>query len=204
MHRNCFRRGSMRNVVAGGRVCAGVAGQTIRIIVPFPRGQGADIVGRLIAERLSAELAQQVIVENRAGGGSMVGTAYAARMPADGYALFLGGTSAMVICVNPSFPAHTIQGLIKIAKDRPHEITYGSSGNGSTHHLVQPHVRAGKARTLGKSGEGFRGENRLNASSVNSEKSPTVAPARRRAAIVLDNTAADGLCFDLFRNVVAA
>ena len=138
----------------------------IRIIVPFPPGQGADIVGRLIAERLSAELAQQVVVENRPGGGSMVGTAYAARMPADGYALFIGGTSAMVInphlyadpgydtlrdfapiinvaslpmviCVNPAFPAHTLQGLIRIAKDRPHQITYGSSGNGTTHHLVQ-------------------------------------------------------------------
>ena len=138
----------------------------LRIIVPFPAGQGADIVGRLIAERLTAALGQQVIVENRPGAGSMLGTEYAAKAPGDGYTLLIGGTSAlvinphlyrklgydtlrdlapitnlaslpMVICVNPSFPARGIQGLIAIAKRRPGEVTYGSSGNGSTDHLTQ-------------------------------------------------------------------
>ena len=138
----------------------------LRIIVPFPPGQGADIVGRLVAERLTAVLGQQVIVENRPGAGSMLGTEYAAKAPGDGYTLLIGGTSAlvinphlysklgydtlrdfapitnlaslpMVICVNPSFPARNIQDLIKVAKQRPGEVTYGSSGNGSTDHLTQ-------------------------------------------------------------------
>ncbi len=138
----------------------------VRIIVPFPPGQGADIIGRLLAERLTPVLGQQVAVENRPGAGSMIGTAYAAKMPPDGYTLLIGGTSAivinphlyadpgydtlrdfapitnlaslpMIICVNPSFPARNVQELIKVAKQRPNEITYGSSGNGSSHHLIQ-------------------------------------------------------------------
>lgn len=143
----------------------------VRIIVPFPPGQGADFVGRLLAERLTPVLGQQVVVENRPGAGSMIGTEYAARTPGDGYTLLIGGTSAlvinphlfpklgydtlrdfapitnvallpMVICVNRSFPAHNIQDLIRLAKRRPDEIVYGSSGNGSTHHLTQAMLAA--------------------------------------------------------------
>ena len=137
----------------------------LRIIVPFPPGQGADIIGRLLAERLSPVLGQQVIVDNKPGAGSMVGTALAAKAPPDGYTLFIGGTSAMVInphlfrnleyklsdfapitnvallpmviCVTPGLPAQSIQDLVNLAKQKPGELTYGSSGNGSTHHLVQ-------------------------------------------------------------------
>ncbi|MCC6533028.1 MAG: tripartite tricarboxylate transporter substrate binding protein [Burkholderiales bacterium] len=145
--------------------------KAIRLVVPFPPGQGADIVGRVLAERLTAVLGQQVVVENRPGAGSMVGTAFAAKAPGDGYTLLIGGTSAIVInphlyadpgydtlrdfapvsniaslpmlvCVNPSFPARGIQDLIKIARQRPGEITYGSSGSGSTHHLIQAMIAA--------------------------------------------------------------
>src|SRR6476661_10714822 len=69
----------------------------VRIIVPFPPGQGADIVGRLLAERLTPVLGQQFIVDNKPGAGSMIGTALAAKAAPDGYTLFIGGTSAMVI-----------------------------------------------------------------------------------------------------------
>jgi tripartite-type tricarboxylate transporter receptor subunit TctC len=137
----------------------------IRIIVPFPPGQGADIIGRLVAERLSPALGQPIIVENKAGAGSMVGTAFAAKAPADGYTLLIGGTSAIVInphlypkleyqlsdfapitniaslplilCVANSVPASSVQELIKLARERPNELTYGSSGNGSGQHLAQ-------------------------------------------------------------------
>jgi tripartite-type tricarboxylate transporter receptor subunit TctC len=137
----------------------------IRIVVPFPPGQGADTIARLIGERLTPALGQQVLIENRPGAGSMVGTAYAAKAPNDGYTLLLGGNSAMVInpflykdlsydtlrdfapivnisslplviCVTPSLPVNTIPELIALARQRPGEITYGSSGNGSTHHLT--------------------------------------------------------------------
>jgi tripartite-type tricarboxylate transporter receptor subunit TctC len=137
----------------------------VRIIVPFPPGQGADIIGRLLAERLASSLGQQFIVDNKPGAGSMIGTALAAKAPADGYTLFIGGTSAMVInphlyqkldyrladfapitnvallpmviCVTPELPVKSIQELISLAKQKPGTLTYGSSGNGSTHHLAQ-------------------------------------------------------------------
>ena len=149
----------------------------VRIVVPFPPGQGADIIGRLVAERLTPVLGQQVIVENRPGAGSMLGTEYAAKAPGDGYTLLIGGTSAlvinphlypnlgydtlrdfapitnlaslpMVICVNPAVPAQTIQELISLAKRRPGEVTYGSSGNGSTDHLIQALFAAAAAVRL--------------------------------------------------------
>ena len=137
----------------------------IRIVVPFPPGQGADIIGRLIAERLTPALGQPIVVENRPGAGSMVGTTFAAKAPPDGYTLLIGGSSAMVInphlfhkleyrladfapvtniallpmiiCVANSVPANSIQELIALARQRPGELTYGSSGIGSTHHLIQ-------------------------------------------------------------------
>ena len=139
--------------------------KSLRIIVPFPPGQGADIIGRLIAEQLGPVLRQPIVVENKPGAGSMIGTAYAAKSAPDGYTLFIGGTSAlvinphlfrnleyrltdfapitniaslpMIICVANQVPAHSIQELIALARKRPGELTYGSSGNGSTHHLVQ-------------------------------------------------------------------
>jgi tripartite-type tricarboxylate transporter receptor subunit TctC len=170
-HRVAMTTGILLSFVIGVLLCAPASAQQwpakpVRIIVPFPPGQGADIVGRLVAERLTAALGQQVIVENRPGAGSMLGTEFAAKAPGDGYTLLIGGTSAlvinphlysklgydtmrdfapitnlaslpMVICVNPSFPARGIQDLIKVAKRRPGEVTYGSSGNGSTDHLTQ-------------------------------------------------------------------
>jgi tripartite-type tricarboxylate transporter receptor subunit TctC len=139
--------------------------QPIRIIVPFPPGQGADIVGRLLAEGLRPVLGQSLVVENKTGAGSMIGTAFAAKAPADGYTLLIGGTSAivinphlfekldyrlsdfapitnvvslpMIICVANDVPARSIPELIALARQRPDELTYGSSGNGSSHHLVQ-------------------------------------------------------------------
>ena len=138
----------------------------VRIIVPFPAGQGADLIGRLVAEPLSIAFGQPFIVENRPGAGSLIGTAYAAKASPDGYTLLIGGTSAMVVSpflykspgydtlrdfapitgiaslpmvyvVNTSLPFRSIQDLIRYAKDNPGKIKYGSSGNGSSHHLVQ-------------------------------------------------------------------
>ena len=153
-------------LVAGAAVAQQWPAKPVRIIVPFPPGQAADIVARVVAERLTPALGQQVIVDNRPGAGSMVGSELAAKAPPDGYTFLAGGTSAlainvnlyakpgydtlrdfapitnmnevaMVFCVNPALPARNVSELIALAKQRPNQIDYGSSGNGSTSHLAQ-------------------------------------------------------------------
>ena len=152
-------------------LCAGVANaqqwptRPVRIIVPFPPGQAADIITRLVAERLSPALGQQVIVDNRPGAGAAVGTEIGAKSPPDGYTLLAGGSAAlainphlyrklgydtprdfapvtqlvaiaMVFVVNPNLAAQNLKDFIQLAKQRPGDLNYGSSGSGSTSHLV--------------------------------------------------------------------
>lgn len=137
----------------------------VRIIVPFPPGQAADIITRIIAERLSPALGQQVIVDNRPGAGAALGTEIGAKSAPDGYTFVAGGSAAlainphlykklgydtprdfapvtqlvaiaMVFVVNPNLAARNLPELIQLAKQRPDELNYGSSGSGSTSHLV--------------------------------------------------------------------
>ena len=139
--------------------------RAVRIIVPFPPGQGADIISRVIAERLSLVLGQQVVIDNRPGAGGALGTEVGAKAAPDGYTLLAGGSAAlainpvlypkigydalrdfapitqivdiaMVFVVNPSVPAHNLQDYLRLAKRHPGELNYGSSGAGSTSHLV--------------------------------------------------------------------
>ena len=137
----------------------------LKIIVPFPPGQGADITARVIAERLTLVLGQPVAVENKPGAGGTLGADLAAKAPPDGYTLGMAGPATMAIgpalypklayapkdfdpvarmntvpfvfCVNASSPIQSVRDLVAQAKARPGELTYGSSGNGSTSHLVQ-------------------------------------------------------------------
>jgi tripartite-type tricarboxylate transporter receptor subunit TctC len=136
----------------------------VRLIVPFSAGGAADVPGRILADRLTAALGQQVVIENRPGAGSTIGAEVAAKAPPDGYTLFMISnthfvsaalhkkltyeplndftpitqvTSAPnVLIVHPSLPAKNVQELIALAKARPGEINYASSGNGSTQHLT--------------------------------------------------------------------
>ena len=137
----------------------------VRIIVPFPPGQAADIIARLLAEKMSPALGQQVIIDNRPGAGTMVGSELAAKSPPDGYTYLAGGSSALtinpflysklaydtlrdfapvtqmvsiafVLCVNPSLPVHNVPELVKLAKARPGQLTFGSTGNGGTNHIA--------------------------------------------------------------------
>lgn len=136
----------------------------IRLIIPFAPGGFTDVVGRLLAEKLSPALGQPVIVENRMGAGSTIGTDYVAKSPPDGYTLALISTthviapwlyktlpydaiksfapitklvdSPYVLVVNPKVPAHTVGELIALAKSKPGRLDYASSGNGSSQHLV--------------------------------------------------------------------
>jgi tripartite-type tricarboxylate transporter receptor subunit TctC len=136
----------------------------VRLIVPFSPGGAADVPGRILADRLTASLGQQVVIENRPGAGSTIGAEAAAKAAPDGYTLFMISnthfvsaalykklsydslndytpitqiTSAPnVLIVHPSMPAKSVKELIALAKARPGEINYASSGNGSTQHLT--------------------------------------------------------------------
>jgi len=139
--------------------------KAVRIIVPFPPGQAADIIARSIAERLTPVFGQAVMIDNRPGAGAALGTELAAKSAPDGYTFLAGGTAAlainphlypkigydtlrdfapvsqlvgigMVFTVTPSLPARNLQALISLARQKPKQLNYGSSGSGSTSHLV--------------------------------------------------------------------
>jgi tripartite-type tricarboxylate transporter receptor subunit TctC len=136
----------------------------IRLIIPFSAGGAADVPGRILAQRLTETLGQQVVVDNRPGAGSTIGAEAAAKAPPDGYTLFMISnthfvsaalykklaydslndytpisqiTSAPnVLVIHPSLPAKSVKELIALAKAKPGQINYASSGNGSTQHLT--------------------------------------------------------------------
>lgn len=134
----------------------------VRVVVPFTPGGGTDFIARLLAAKLTATLGQQFVVENRPGAGSTIGTEAALKSPADGYTLLLTSGSYTVapslynlrydpirdmtpivqpddgpffIVTHPSLPAKSVKQLVALAKTRPGEITYASSGVGSITHL---------------------------------------------------------------------
>ena len=136
----------------------------VRFILPFPPGGGTDILGRLIAERLSAGLGQPVVTENRGGAGGNVGAEAAARSAPDGYTVVLCAPSLAispslysklnydpvkdfapislvatvpnVMITHPSVPAQTLQEFIAHVRDRPEGMNFGSGGNGTSNHLA--------------------------------------------------------------------
>ena len=137
----------------------------VRLIVPFPPGGGNDIVARAVAQELGKSLGQQFVVDNRAGAGGAIGAELAARSPADGYTLFLGGVGSHVVnpslnaklsydpirdfapvtliasapsvlVVNPSLQASSVAEFTALAKANPGKLNYASNGNGSSAQLA--------------------------------------------------------------------
>lgn len=136
----------------------------IRLVVPYPAGGSTDILGRLIAQKLSDALGQQVVVDNRAGAGGNIGTEIVAKAPGDGYTISVGGgantinatlyknlsfdfardlvplgmigTVPNMMVVPPSSPAKTPQEFISYAKANQGKLNYASSGNGATTHMA--------------------------------------------------------------------
>lgn len=136
----------------------------VRIIVPFAAGGPADIYARAIAQRLQESLKQSFIVENRVGGGAVIGTDAAAKAPADGYTLLMMSntqtvneslipnkpyqlmrdfvpvapinSSDLLLVVNPSLPVKNLQELIALAKAKPGKYNYASSGPGTPYHMA--------------------------------------------------------------------
>ena len=136
----------------------------IRFIVPFPAGGGADIFARLIGRKLGENIGQQLVVDNRAGASGIIGCEAVARSAPDGYTLLMGTTgthttnpavfsklpydplrdfapislvaeSPFLLLVHPSLPVANLKELIAFARARPGQLTYASSGTGSSSHL---------------------------------------------------------------------
>lgn len=143
----------------------------VRLVVPFPAGGATDLVARVIAQRVSKDLGQQFIVDNKSGAGGTIGTAEAAKAAADGYTLLLTTSSthaisphlmprlpydavkdftpvahlvdaASVVLVTQSLPVKTVAELIDYAKKHPGQLNYASSGNGTIVHLTTEAFKA--------------------------------------------------------------
>ena len=136
----------------------------IRMVVPFPPGGVTDVVARLIAERLTADLGQQVIVDNKAGAGSVIGTDIVAKAPADGYTILfttpghtinaafrttlpydtekdfapvsIVGQVPMLLVSHPSLPVTDFKGFIDYARANPGKINVSHAGNGTLPHIL--------------------------------------------------------------------
>ena len=136
--------------------------KVVRVIVPFPPGAGVDIVTRIVVPRIGESVGQSFVVDNRGGAGGIVGTEIAAKAPADGYNLYVGGTALVVtpmlgkvpysardfapvarlaqvpfiLVVHPTMPVKSLRDLIGLARAKPGAINYASTGNGTTPHLT--------------------------------------------------------------------
>ena len=157
-------------LLAGSALAAGVAvaqdypNRPIRLIIPYGTGGVTDITARVIAPRISDNLGQQIVVENRPGGAAIPGFDLVAKARPDGYTAVLATTAlaanpilfrklpydaekdlapvslvaptAAVLVGHPSVPAHSVKELIALAKSKPGALNYGSAGNGSDNHLI--------------------------------------------------------------------
>jgi tripartite-type tricarboxylate transporter receptor subunit TctC len=168
----------LRTILAGVlALAAGTAAaqayptKPVRMVVPFPAGGATDIVGRLIAQKLSEAWRQQVFVDNRAGAGGTIGSDVAARAPADGYTILMGTSSThaiapslysklpydpvrdfapitlvasatVLLAVHPSVPAKNVRELIALAKKQPNALSFASSGTGGISHLIGEHFKS--------------------------------------------------------------
>src|SRR5439155_24063708 len=150
--------------LAGSAAAEPYPDHPVTVIVPYAAGGSSDVLARLLGERLAKSLGQQIVIDNRAGAGSRLGTEVAAKAAPDGYTLLLAdmphsivpaiqkgvhydpvadfspigliGTASMVLFVNPAVKAHNARDLIALARAEPGKITIASGGIGSTTHLT--------------------------------------------------------------------
>jgi len=137
----------------------------VTIVVPYAAGGGIDVIARMMAQRFSEKLGKPFVVENRLGAGGVIASTFVARAPADGHTLLLAsdaqfaiqvplrknlpynptkdfapiaitGSTPFALVVNPAVPAKSLSEFIALAKSKPDDLTYGSSGVGGTPHLV--------------------------------------------------------------------
>jgi tripartite-type tricarboxylate transporter receptor subunit TctC len=150
----------------------------IRLVLPYPPGGGTDIIARPLTQRLSETLKQQVIVDNRGGAGGNIGMELVAKSPPDGHTMVLALTAQLavnpslyqklpydpvrdfepitllatgpyILVVHPSLPVKSVKDLIALARARPNQVTYASSGSGSGGHLANELLNSmGKVKML--------------------------------------------------------
>lgn len=149
---------------SAGAAAQSYPSKPIRMIIPFPPGGPTDIFGRMVAQQLSESFKQQVIADNRPGAGGNIGVEQATKAPADGYTLTcltvaqaispgvykkmnfdprkdlapisLVALVPSVLMVHPSLPVKNVKDLVAVAKSRPGELTYASTGNGTSPHML--------------------------------------------------------------------
>lgn len=150
--------------VSPGAAAQGYPAKPIRLIVPYPPGGPTDFVGRAVGQKLAEAWGQQVVIDNRPGAASAIGTEIAARSVADGYTLLLGTSAGFcinpalggklpydperdfapvsllvinpqILVVHPSLPVRSVKDLVALARSRPGQINYASVGNASPNHL---------------------------------------------------------------------
>src|SRR6185503_15576397 len=151
-------------LAAGPAYGQGWPQRSVRFLVPFPPGGSTDVAARALADKMSAGLGQQVVVENRGGGGGAVGAAEVARAAPDGYTILFAANAVSILhlavknlpydtlrdfvaitqvttqpntfAVHPSVPAASIKELVAYAKANPGKLSYGHSGAGGSQHLT--------------------------------------------------------------------
>ncbi len=147
-------------LAAASAVCAQTyPAKPIRLVVPFPPGGPADSVARVLAQKLNESLGQQVVVDNRAGATGTIGAGIVAKSPPDGYTLLLGTSPGLfdklpydptkdftpvsnvinfpnILVVNPHLPAQNLSQLVALARAKPGQLSFATSGIGSTNHLT--------------------------------------------------------------------
>ena len=171
--RQGVKRRSVLIAIAGAVACGGLCAaaqaadsypqRAVRLIVPYPPGGAGDIVGRMLSAKLTESFGQQVVVDNRGGGGQVIATQLSATAPADGYTLFLASAthsvnpalrkslpydtlkdfapitlvadSPLVFVAHPSLGVSNIKELIAAARAKPGRINYASSGPGTGGHM---------------------------------------------------------------------
>jgi tripartite-type tricarboxylate transporter receptor subunit TctC len=149
---------------AGAVHADGYPGKPVTLVVPYPPGGSADILARLVGQKLAARLGQPVLVENKGGAGTAIGAKAVAQAAPDGYTLLLGTVSSQainpamnkvgydplkdfvavaplaaipfVLVANPSLPTHNVADLIALAKAEPGKLAYASAGRGTSNHLA--------------------------------------------------------------------
>jgi len=155
----------LAQMIAGTAIADSYPDKPVTIVVPYAAGGGIDFVTRMVAQRLTERLGQTFVVENRLGAGGVIASTHVAKAPADGYTLLMAsdaqfaiqvtlrkslsydpakdfapiaiaGSTPFALLATSALPVNSVSELIKLAKSKPGGLTFGSSGVGSTPHLV--------------------------------------------------------------------